>query len=357
MDIAVIIGLRLKQARKRAKLSLEELCSRMGGAISKQTILNYEKCETSPSYPRLERLSEALGMPLDFFFRPVLCDFESMEVSFREKSSVGAKEQAALKVAIQDEVERFMQLEELMDCEPKVFVPVEPVRQVLRTRDDMEECARKVRCEWGLGTVPICNVQLLLEEHGVRVIRTECTTQMDGVSVKVDGRPIIVLNGNVRHCERQRLTALHELAHLLFNDCIADDTTNAEREKMCHAFANEMLLPTEVVRKRFAGFVKISLHEVVELQREYGLSVDAVMMKLNRADIVSNARYKGFCVRRRSNKGVKYIAERSLFTEAKLETFESKVYGALARGVITELRAAALPNVSATVVHDRLNAI
>ncbi len=357
MDIAEIIGLRLKQARKRAKLSLEELCDRMDGAVSKQTILNYEKGETSPSYPKLERLSEALGMPLDFFFRPVLCDIENMEVSFREKSTIGKRDQAAMKVAIQDEVERFMQLVELTDCEPKAFVPVEPARQVLRTRDDMEECARKVRREWGLGTAPISSVQLLLEDHGVRVIRTECTTEMDGVSARVDGKPFMVLNGNVKHCERQRLTALHELAHLLYNDYIAMDIPNAEKEKMCHAFANEMLLPTEVVREHFGGLTKISLYEAVDLQRAYGISVEAVMLKLNRAGIVSNARYKSFCMMRRSNERVKHIAERSLFTEEELDTFESRVYGALARGLITELRAAALLNVSATEVHDKLNAI
>ncbi len=355
MTTAEVIGVRLKQARARAKLSLEELSDRMNGAVSKQSISNYERGATVPSSKKLIKFSEALGMPLDFFYRPILFDIEQTDISFRKKAGISAREQAAMKVAIQDEVERFMQLREIMNDESMDFVPVKPVKSVLRTRADMRPCAQKVRREWGLGSAPISNVQMLLEKHGVSVIFTRSGAKgMEGVSATVDGRPFIVLNANVEHCERLRLTALHELAYLLFNDYIANDTSKAEREKMCHAFANEMLLPTEVVHKRFAGIKHISTVEMMFLQEEYGISVDAIVLALRDLGIITELRCSLYFAQKNSDKELKFILESSVFKEVRSETFERDVYTALARGMLSESKAAALLNVPVETVHKQL---
>ena len=54
-------GMRLRAARKRAGLSMEELAGRMGGAVTKQAIGKYETGRMMPVADVLERLAAALG--------------------------------------------------------------------------------------------------------------------------------------------------------------------------------------------------------------------------------------------------------------------------------------------------------
>ena len=74
-----------------------------------------------PSSTILIALADALRVELDYFFRPFAFDVQEMKVSFRKKASVGRKDIEALKVNIQDEIERYLEIEEILGDEGDSF--------------------------------------------------------------------------------------------------------------------------------------------------------------------------------------------------------------------------------------------
>lgn len=70
-------------------------------------------------------------------------------------------------------------------------------------------------------------------------------------------------------------------------------------EKMCDIFANEVLIPSD----RFKTLIgesrhDISLVELQAIQREYGISVDALMKKASQLNIITERRYASYYKKR-----------------------------------------------------------
>ena len=103
-----VFAKRLRQARIKEKLSMDALCEKAQGVVSKQAISKYEAAKMMPSSSTLMALAEALRVNLDYFFQPFKFDVEEMRFSFRKKASVKAKDTAALKIRIQEEIEHYL---------------------------------------------------------------------------------------------------------------------------------------------------------------------------------------------------------------------------------------------------------
>lgn len=351
-----IFAARLKQARILKKLSMDKLVDKMAGVVTKQAISKYESAKMMPNSTVLIALATALDVDIDYFFRPFSFDVNTFQVSFRKKSDTSAKDINALKVQIQDHIERYLEVEEILGKENNVVIPSD--NDILSTPSQMCEKARKIRSEWQLGTDAIANVQDVLEARGVKVISTDAPKGFDGVSGIVNNKDlIIVLNLNIDHVERRRFTAMHELGHLLYNNLFSSDLTQREKEKLCDAFACEMLLPTSVIEQNFKQGDKISTSELKQLQKEYGISVDAIMHKLKDLEYISESRYKLFCIRKAQNENLKKYIEDSCFSENMSNRFETMVYSAAAKDLISTSKAASLLNTSITTVRKHLNVI
>lgn len=347
---------RLRQARIKAKLSMDALCEKMGGIVSKQAISKYEAAKMMPSSAIMIALAKALAVELDYFLRPFTFDADKLEVSFRKKSSVGAKDISALKVQIQDEIERYLEIEEILGKETPFVCNIEVGE--IKTTSDMERCAQKVRDVWGMGKDSIANVEDMLEANGIKVIYTDAPDGFDGVSGIVNGiHYIIVLNKKKEHTERRRLTSLHELGHLLFNNRFSENLTQHEKESLCNAFANEMLLPSEKLKLYFGGKSKIAYEELFAIGEAYGISADAIVHKLHEMGIVSDKRYKTFYIRKNQVPALKEKVEQSRYKESTSRRFDSMVYSALAQKLITTSKAASLLNCSVNEVRQKLNVI
>ena len=109
-DVINVFGQRLRQARILKKLSMDQLVSMIGNAVSKQAISKYESGKMMPNDSVLVDLSTALDVEPDYFFRPFTFNCQDLKVSFRKKSDTSAKDVNALKVRIQDEVERYLEV-------------------------------------------------------------------------------------------------------------------------------------------------------------------------------------------------------------------------------------------------------
>ena len=138
-----VFAKRLRQARIKEKLSMDALCEKVEGVVSKQAISKYEAAKMMPSSTILIALADALRVDLDYFFRSFAFDVQEMKVSFRKKASVGTKDIEALKVNIQDEIERYLEIKEILGDEGDSFEGI-PCEQVLLSYNDMVKYAQIV---------------------------------------------------------------------------------------------------------------------------------------------------------------------------------------------------------------------
>lgn len=321
---------------------MEALANLLDGKVSKQAISKYENGVMLPSMSLIVEMAKVLNVDTDFFYREISPDLQNLEISFRKKSGVRAKDENALTAAIKDDIERFLEVKNILGIKHKLPSIVHS-SEVLSTYEQMTQCAVELRELWGIGKSPINNIQDLLESHGIIVIYSNSPEGFDGVSGKVNETTfIMVLNINVSMVERQRFTAMHELGHLLFNERFDKNLTKNEKEKMCHAFASEMLLPGSVLMDLFKGKAKIDITEFEFVQRQYGISIDAIVHKLSALQLFSDKRYRAYQIRKQRSSYLKERLEKSRFQEIKTPRFKTMVYRALASGLITDSKAASL---------------
>ena len=355
-ELLNVFSQRLRQARILKKISMEQLASMIGNSVSKQAISKYEAAKMMPNSTVLVALATALDVEPDYFFRPFTFDLNEFKVSFRKKSDTTAKDVNALKVRIQDEVERYLEIEEILGKDKETVLQTDG--EQLFSPAQMREQAKRLRDEWHLGYDAIGNVQDVLEEHGVKVICTVAPNGFDGVSGIVNDKAyIVVLNKNQNHVERRRFTTMHELGHLLFDKRFSPTLTLREKEKLCDAFANEMLLPSIVVQSVFSPGEKISTSEVRQLQVVYGISFDAIMHKLHDMGIITDSKYKTYCIRKNHDDAWKQFVEATYYQEGFSTKFETMVYAAAAKDLISTSKAASLLHSSISTVRKHLNVI
>lgn len=351
-----IFAKRLKQARVLKKISMDQLVQLIGNLVSKQAISKYESAKMMPNSTVLIALATALNVDPDYFFRPFAFDADEFQISFRKKSGTGAKDMNALKVQIQDEIERYLEVEEILGKDNETIIP--STGDCISTPEQMRKLATEVRMNWQLGVDAIANVQDILEAKGIKVISTDAPLGFDGVSGVVNGKNyIVVLNKNQEHVERRRFTALHELGHILYNNRFSPELTQREKERLCDSFASEMLLPSESLCRMFSPGEKISASELRQLQMIYGISIDAIMHKLHEIGIIGDSKYKTYCIQKNQYPRLKKFAEESCYKENLSNKFETMVYAAAAKGLITSSKAATLLHSSVSTVRKHLNVI
>ena len=92
---------------------MDQLVRLIGGLVTKQAISKYESAKMKPTSTIMIALATALNADVEYFLRPFAFDANQLQVSFRKKSDTSAKEINALKVQIQDQIERYLEIEEL----------------------------------------------------------------------------------------------------------------------------------------------------------------------------------------------------------------------------------------------------
>lgn len=340
-----IFAARLKNARIMKGFSMDELVQAMGNNISKMTISKYEKCQLAPNSSIIISLSKALEQPVDYFFRPFTLQIES--IKFRKtKSKLSIKNEEAIKENVADLIERYINIEEICNASVKFS---SPFKDLITSEEQIKESALILRNEWNIGRNGIVNVIDLLEEHGVKVMEIEAPDSFDGLSSMVNALyPVIILNKSF-NSERKRFTALHELGHLIFS--FDNKITEKQEESLCNLFANEMLIPEEVFidllgESRYG----ISIQELKTIQLHYGISCDALMYKAKSCGIISDSKYKSFCLQKNRNANLKSIIEESIYHQEESSRFTRLVYNALSNELISMSKAAAL-------LHQNINKV
>jgi Zn-dependent peptidase ImmA (M78 family)/transcriptional regulator with XRE-family HTH domain len=332
-----IFGERLSRARKAAGLSLRDLASEV--ELSHAAIKKYEDGAAMPSSAILLRLSKALGVRSEYFFRPLTPDLAF--VGFRKRSSLPKKREDKISHLILDQIERRLELESLF---PKS--PVAPFRVIQGLPDQIDDYAAieaiadKVRERWDLGSDPIPDVVDLLESRGIRVftVDIEGDDKFDGLQATVAGGPVVVV-GKHWPGDRQRFTLVHELGHLMLHGRLH---RNLAEEKACHRFAGAFLFPATAVHREIGQHrTSIELQELALLKEEFGLSMQAILYRALDLSIISRGYFQG-CMRLFKVKGWHRREPGAEYRQEKAHLFQQMLFHALAENYIGESKAAEL---------------
>lgn len=265
-------------------LSLAELAVKLEGRISPQALSKYEQGEMKPNSEMLILLSQLLNVRPDYFSREVKISLQRPE--FRKLKTLAAKDQAKVVEQASDFLERYIELEEMLQVQPKFDNPIKGI--TVSTTNEAIQAAAEVRKQWNLGDEPLFNALEFLEDKGFKVFEIDANPLFKGMSaLHQDSYPIIVLNKHYKEVkDMYRFTALHELAHLLM---VFGNITDKEKERMCDAFAGAMLLPATALSNELGtSRNNIHLKELILIKEQYGASLQAILYRAKNLNIISD---------------------------------------------------------------------
>jgi Zn-dependent peptidase ImmA (M78 family) len=344
-----IVAKRIKSARTLAGLSLRELSEKLEGLVSYNAISKYEKAIMMPDSKVLIQMAHAMNVKPDYFFRPFTVEIGNIE--FRKRSKLRVKAVNSIKEDVTDTISRYIELEQFLNLSSEFESPVK--NRIINNGNDVENAVNIILEKWKIGINALPNVIELLEDKEIKVIELDAKLEFDGLSGWANGKiPIIVVNKNFP-IERKRLTALHELGHLMLS--FADDLEHKTIEKLCHRFAGAMLMPEETFLLELGGARKrISVPELKAIKETYGISIQAIMARARDLDIISQERYIDFRIW--INKGgedrKKEIGLGSFIGKEQSTRFMQLLYRATSEEIISMSKAANLANQKLATFRD-----
>lgn len=343
-------GERLRRARLMRGLSLRDVANKLaelGCQLSHAALQKYEKGLMGPDSSVAVAVARVFDLDVGYFFRQKAVTLTSIE--FRKLTKFPKREMNRVREIAADYFEQYLQIEEILEI-PGVTLPsvdlsrfwVEDM-EVLGT--EAEKAAGLIRQEWKLGEDALTNVHEMLEEHGIKVTEVKANESFNGFSGWADqDTPVIVLAGWLNgDLPRKRLTALHELGHLVME--LPNGLSHKAKETICYRFAGALLLPAvalcaRVGTKRPDG---ISLRERIGIKEDWGISIAALMRRAADLNIITSSQLKSFYFQNSKHRKTEPGAWPGL---EKANRYEQLVYRAVAQELITRAKAAEFLDVS-----------
>ena len=265
---------RLRIAREILGLSLDDLSKAMHSCVTRQSLSKYEQGAMRPLAKRMDYLSDALGVPKQFFSGEGM----SIDIPKLRKSSqrnLTEEELLSAESVILFYAESFKAKAEKLQLDTKFDCPL--LFRTISGFDDVLFVSEALRQAWSCGDGAIPSVLRLLERRGIWVFEHNLPDQILGLSTWVDNKyPLIILDTRKEKTtvERLRFTAIHELAHLLFKF-----PGNMDEEKLCNKFACFFRFPERTFKQEIFGSKRKELYidELIDLRETYGISVAAIV--------------------------------------------------------------------------------
>lgn len=324
------IGERIKSARVMNGISQRELADK--AAVSAMAISKYERDMDTPGSAILLRLADTLKVKVEYFFRPTTVTLSTP--TYRKRASLPIHEDASILERIQEWLERYLDVENLLDRAPTFSLPLlQPIQDI----EEVEKAALSLRKQWSLGLDPIKNFMEVCEDHGIKIGLVDGHPDFDALTLVANGNiPVIVLRRDMPG-DRQRFCLAHELGHLALQPAEQVDV-----EKAAHRFAGAFLAPQSVIAMELgAKRHTIGINELHLLKEKYGLSMQAwiyrakdlgILSETNAIQIFKRFRQHGW---HREEPGCPFPPEQP-------QRFERLVMHALCEGIISQARAAEL---------------
>jgi len=275
------LGTRIRMARTAGGLSLRALAEK--AEVSAMAISKYENGKDIPRSGVLIRLSKALGVSIDYFYRTV--EVNLSRPMYRNHEALPKKEENEIHEQIRDLIERYLEVEEIVGDRQQFRMPSKEKRRVA-TFDDAEMVAQHIRSYWKLGIDPIENMIDILEQNGIKVGEIDGTKNFDALTFFIDEKtPVIVVKKNVVG-DRQRFSLAHELGHIVM---ILE--SDVDEEDAAHRFAGAFLAPASGLLADFGSKRKmLDIYELHLLKHKYGISMQALIFRAKDLHIITNAK-------------------------------------------------------------------
>ena len=350
-----MIGNRLKRARDALGLSLRELEAAIQGQVSAQAIGKYERDEMMPGSTVLLALAKALQISPEYLLSERAIELTG--VDFRKAPHAGAKEERSVEASVLGQVERYLELEELLPgVERQWNAPIDAAFEIGRI-EDAEQAADALRQLWSLGIDPIPFMAEMLEDKGVKVIALDLPENVSGSKAFVQrlGRqdvPVIVVNQG-HNGERQRFTLTHELAHLVLR---FSGLSDAEQEKAADRFAGAFLMAKDMMLRVLGPHrTSISIGELAELKKIFKVSIASLVVRCAQLGILPKAAYGRLWAQIKDQGWNSQASTEPNTLQAEVpQRMERLCLRAVSEGAISEARAAELLNISVRELDRRL---
>lgn len=298
MNPRVPVGQRLTALRELEGATQTEVAKRLG--VGQGMISKIEKGERPFPADLVDRASEAYGLPRAFFFVPPSI-LGASPPTFRKHSDARVADERRV-ARLYKEAARAFELASELSGYHESLLPAELADET------PEAAAVRVRSLVGVGErEPIRNSARLLERLGFGVVmdldRGDIAEDPKhaGISIPTLGasRPLVALAKPMRG-EDQRLTLAHELGHHIWDRELARPltSTRAPEERRAYEFAGALLMPREMIAERVTE--DLNLVGFLPIKAEYGVGVDAIIMRAKSLGVLSPERVRSLFIQRSS---------------------------------------------------------
>lgn len=291
--LPVFAGSRLVAVRELLGQTQAEVAEATG--ISPSALSQAERGDTTLSAASIAQVAAHLGVSPEAFAERRDLELQ-MKPQFRHLRRTPVREQrkaerfvlAAAQVAdlLRDRVE--------FPSEPFSFDhQVDPELPVDEVAEEIESAAALARFKLGLPENKPIGSKLIrrLEAGGVTVVRDiETDRDIDAYSAVVGQLPVIVLDGGERSVwDRDNFNLAHELGHIVMHRGISHTPGTRTVEAQAHRFAGAFLAPAKALRKALPR--DLDWGRYLELKREWGMSIAALIRRAKDLSVIDDAMY------------------------------------------------------------------
>lgn len=334
------IGERIYQARKLRAMSLRVLGNKAG--VSHSAIQKYEKNEDVPSSDVLVRLSRALDVRIEFFFRDEGKPIKLIpSLPHKKLSKMPKKAQESLRMEIKSWLENFFEIEDIVG--DKVVFDVSKLNVEVKRIEDVEKISMNLRREWELGVNPIKSVIALLEDKGVKITKIKKMIGFDSYTfwAEYDFKvPVIALKEGIP-ITKERFELLRS-----FGQLILKISADLNEEEVLNRFARAFLVPASNMVKEFGEKRNnISWEELKILKQKYGISMKEQITRAQELSIISE-NYCRLFLKKMNKYGYSKKEPLDLVSDEKPQRLNFLVSKAFSQGMISSLKASELLNIT-----------
>jgi Zn-dependent peptidase ImmA (M78 family)/DNA-binding XRE family transcriptional regulator len=266
------LGRRLREARREMGLTTREACKRLPRrlSISHSTLASYENGVTAPAVDVLAALADAYHRTLNWFL-----DSGTTIRGFRYrnlKPRVPLTDRLQFEASVGKWAEAYLSLERhLQDANIKRKSP--PDSPHLVSPAQLATIVRKTILQMD-DDQPIQNMVYVLESFSAWALEIHAGFDLDGAAANFGDDAVVVFNPDIPN-HRMRMTAAHELAHVLYCDCKTSlGWTDAVIEDKAYGFATSLLMPPSQLERAFEGK---SFLKLIQYKERFGVSLSAMI--------------------------------------------------------------------------------
>lgn len=284
----------MKSARLARGLKKTELSDLIG--LSVTSISNYENGTTNISKENLDRYSEILDFPIQYFMDSYRYDVNVLERSpiFFRSSSVTNE----IKNMYEQKYEHLMLVYKTLS--EYLEFPILNLNfknnfnkngKFGYPSESIELLTLELRKLWGLGYGPIDNLMETMIQNGIIIskVKTNLKATTDAFSQVLGNAPIVFLNRHGSTAVRDRFSLAHELGHIILHFNVTEvelknkDIYN-QIEEEANRFASSFLLPSNSFSE---DIITVDINSLIPLKEKWKVSLKGIIMRLGELDIIT----------------------------------------------------------------------